>query len=387
MRAGEYDRANHRDQVCRARDRVVVTRHPPTDVLQASASASTAAAPGVVVRSVGGVSGASGEEYALGDMAMATSVFGWPLKDGGGVGSSGMGMGAEAGATPEARATAIEREMLARLRIPGRFSDATLRRVLYAGMPQTLRLPEATCANLSAARLPQALLDAVRRWYGELTLAAAEDSPIEPPPEKLLDLLIETWLRTIGACELMGTAELLGLSLLARPFVMQPYCEGKGLLPQESAPLVLLANRLALPMPIGSNASIGVAAPSFLDLDQDEGLALQAHAQADMASDMDTNSTANGSDLTFAQQAKQFGRSLDKVPGNVTARNDHAVRVSLFGGPVPTGAPTGLFAMGSLVAQLATSMDFVMTDGGGRKGMMDQRPDPKESVDAALFPT
>ena len=384
MRAGEYDRDAHIEQVRRARNRVVVTRHAPTDALEASSS--PAAIRGVEVRGVGGVNGANGEEYALGDMSMASSVFSWPLKEGGGMGGDGGGIGAEGA---EASATSIEREMLARLRIPGRFSDATLRRVLYAGMPQSLRLPEATCANLSSARLPQALLDTVRRWYRELTLAAAEDSPVEPPPEKLLDLLVETWLRTIGACELMGSAELLGLSLLARPFAMRPYSPQNHNMPQESPPLILLTNRLALPMPIGSNASIGVAAPSLLDLD---GISASGDedAQADARSPTGMDSTTNGSGLAFAQQAKQFGRSLDKLAGNVTARNDHAVRVSLFGGPIPTGAPTGLFAMGSLVAQLATSTDFVMAadEAGKEKGLLGLTipGGSKESVDVKIFP-
>ena len=76
---------------------------------------------------------------------------------------------------------------------------------------------------------------AQRRWHQQLTIAAAGDDPIGPPPEKLLDLLIETWLRTIGACELMGSAELLGLSLLARPFPLLPYGQRQNL-PQVRAP-------------------------------------------------------------------------------------------------------------------------------------------------------
>ena len=52
----------------------------------------------------------------------------------------------------------------------------------------------------------------------------------------------------------------------------------------------------------------------------------------------------------------------------MTARNDHAVRVSLFGGPIPTGTDGGLFTTGSLVEQLAASTDYGLAGEAGADG-------------------
>ena len=60
-------------QVRRARDRVIVTCYPPLDALVAApAGGAPGPVAGAVVKSVGGVNGASGDDYGLGDVAMVT---------------------------------------------------------------------------------------------------------------------------------------------------------------------------------------------------------------------------------------------------------------------------------------------------------------------------